>query len=117
MEAEFISDAALNVFSAENGVDESPANSADKSRAQLLRALQKVTVSSSAEQSAQPARHVPLGLELYSRVTSPLRRYADFITHYQLKAYLRGIVVFCKLLIIFSSLDLFLCFCFHSFLI
>lgn len=29
-------------------------------------------------------------LEHYARVTSPLRRYPDFITHYQIKAMIRG---------------------------
>jgi len=35
-------------------------------------------------------KHIPIGLENYARVTSPLRRYPDFITHYQIKAMLRG---------------------------
>lgn len=34
--------------------------------------------------------HWALGLELYSRVTSPLRRYADLVAHQQLRAHLRG---------------------------
>ncbi|MET0065800.1 MAG: RNB domain-containing ribonuclease [Candidatus Thiodiazotropha sp.] len=34
--------------------------------------------------------HSGLGLACYSRATSPLRRYADLLTHQQLRAYLRG---------------------------
>uniref|UniRef100_A0A7S0R207 RNB domain-containing protein n=1 Tax=Pyramimonas obovata TaxID=1411642 RepID=A0A7S0R207_9CHLO len=40
--------------------------------------------------STQPARHSSLGLEAYVQVTSPIRRYADLLAHYQLKAYLHG---------------------------
>ena len=34
--------------------------------------------------------HAGLGLEAYTRVTSPLRRYMDLVTHQQLRAHLRG---------------------------
>ena len=34
--------------------------------------------------------HAGLGLEVYTRVTSPLRRYMDLVTHQQLRAHLRG---------------------------
>jgi exoribonuclease-2 len=37
-----------------------------------------------------PARHATLGLERYSQVTSPIRRYTDLLAHFQLKAHLRG---------------------------
>lgn len=37
-----------------------------------------------------PARHSSLGLELYTQVTSPIRRYTDLLAHFQLKAHLRG---------------------------
>jgi exoribonuclease II len=37
-----------------------------------------------------PSRHATLGLESYSQVTSPIRRYLDLVTHFQLKAHLRG---------------------------
>ena len=36
------------------------------------------------------APHTGLGLDVYSQVTSPLRRYADLLAHQQLRAYLRG---------------------------
>jgi exoribonuclease-2 len=36
------------------------------------------------------APHAGLGLEVYSRATSPLRRYLDLVTHQQLRAHLRG---------------------------
>lgn len=37
-----------------------------------------------------PSRHASLGLEAYSQATSPIRRYADLLTHFQIKAHLRG---------------------------
>jgi exoribonuclease-2 len=37
-----------------------------------------------------PARHAGIGLDMYSQVTSPLRRYQDLIVHQQLRAYLVG---------------------------
>ncbi|MGB3135570.1 MAG: ribonuclease R family protein, partial [Nodosilinea sp.] len=37
-----------------------------------------------------PNRHATLGLDSYSQVTSPIRRYLDLVTHFQLKAHLRG---------------------------
>lgn len=40
--------------------------------------------------SGQPGPHGGLGLELYSQVTSPLRRYLDLVAHQQLRAFLRG---------------------------
>jgi exoribonuclease-2 len=40
--------------------------------------------------SARPGPHWGLGLEAYSQVTSPLRRYTDLLAHLQLRAILRG---------------------------
>jgi exoribonuclease-2 len=40
--------------------------------------------------SGHPAPHAGVGLPLYSRVTSPLRRYLDLVAHQQLRAFLRG---------------------------
>jgi len=37
-----------------------------------------------------PSPHFGLGLEIYSRATSPLRRYSDLLVHQQLRAWLRG---------------------------
>lgn len=37
-----------------------------------------------------PRPHDGLGLDEYTQVTSPIRRYADLALHYQLKAHLRG---------------------------
>lgn len=37
-----------------------------------------------------PTRHAGLGLDIYTQVTSPIRRYADLLAHFQLKAHLRG---------------------------
>ncbi|BAQ63072.1 exoribonuclease II [Geminocystis sp. NIES-3708] len=36
------------------------------------------------------ARHASLGLETYTQVTSPIRRYTDLLAHFQIKAHLRG---------------------------
>jgi exoribonuclease-2 len=38
----------------------------------------------------QPEPHAGLGLTLYTRATSPLRRYSDLLVHQQLRAWLRG---------------------------
>lgn len=37
-----------------------------------------------------PIRHASLGLDAYTQVTSPIRRYTDLLAHFQLKAHLRG---------------------------
>lgn len=42
------------------------------------------------EMSLTPYRHASLGLATYTQVTSPIRRYTDLLTHFQLKAHLRG---------------------------
>ncbi len=42
------------------------------------------------EVGVTPSRHATLGLDSYSQVTSPIRRYLDLVAHYQLKAHLRG---------------------------
>ena len=42
------------------------------------------------EMSSTPARHAGLGLDTYTQATSPIRRYSDLLTHFQLKAHLRG---------------------------
>jgi exoribonuclease-2 len=38
----------------------------------------------------EPGRHFGLGLDAYTRATSPLRRYSDLLVHQQLRAHLRG---------------------------
>lgn len=42
------------------------------------------------EVSTTPARHASLGLNTYTQVTSPIRRYTDLLAHFQIKAHLRG---------------------------
>ena len=42
------------------------------------------------EMGLTPGRHSSLGLEAYTQVTSPIRRYTDLLTHFQIKAHLRG---------------------------
>lgn len=41
------------------------------------------------EIAVTPLRHASLGLETYTQVTSPIRRYADLLAHFQIKAHLR----------------------------
>jgi exoribonuclease-2 len=40
--------------------------------------------------SVTPGRHWGLGLDVYTQVTSPLRRYTDLLAHLQIRALLRG---------------------------
>ncbi|HEY9907725.1 MAG TPA: ribonuclease R family protein [Thermosynechococcaceae cyanobacterium] len=42
------------------------------------------------EVSITPARHASLGLDTYTQVTSPIRRYSDLLAHFQIKAHLRN---------------------------
>ncbi len=42
------------------------------------------------EMSITPGRHASLGLDTYTQVTSPIRRYTDLLGHFQIKAHLRG---------------------------
>jgi exoribonuclease-2 len=42
------------------------------------------------ELTITPARHASLGLDTYTQVTSPIRRYSDLLAHFQIKAHLRG---------------------------
>jgi exoribonuclease-2 len=42
------------------------------------------------EMGTQPVRHASLGLNFYTQVTSPIRRYTDLLAHFQIKAHLRG---------------------------
>ncbi|MFC1980441.1 ribonuclease catalytic domain-containing protein [Chloroflexota bacterium] len=37
-----------------------------------------------------PARHAGLGLDMYTQVTSPIRRYQDLIVHQQLRSHIQG---------------------------
>ena len=39
---------------------------------------------------SSPARHAGLGLDMYTQITSPLRRYQDLMVHQQLRAHIRG---------------------------
>ncbi|MDR0321347.1 MAG: RNB domain-containing ribonuclease [Treponema sp.] len=40
--------------------------------------------------SAKPGHHQGLGLDTYTQVTSPLRRYTDLLSHIQIRSFLRG---------------------------
>lgn len=61
----------------------------DVSRLNLVHNLQSLNWLFSSNTSAIPASHRSLGLPYYSRASSPLRRYADMISHFQLKAWRR----------------------------
>lgn len=50
----------------------------------LMRCMQR------AEMSLVPGRHTGLGLSAYTQATSPIRRYTDLLTHFQIKAALQG---------------------------
>jgi len=43
------------------------------------------------EASTDPEHHYGLGVECYTQMTSPIRRYSDLIIHRQLKSFLRNI--------------------------
>jgi len=40
--------------------------------------------------SVKPGRHQGLGLDTYTQVTSPLRRYTDLLAHIEIRGFLRG---------------------------
>ena len=40
--------------------------------------------------STKPGHHRGLGLDIYSQVTSPLRRYTDLLAHMQIRSFLKG---------------------------
>ncbi len=42
------------------------------------------------ETGVTPARHASLGLDAYTQVTSPIRRYTDLLAHFQIKSHLKG---------------------------
>lgn len=42
------------------------------------------------EMGVSPSRHASLALDVYTQVTSPIRRYSDLLAHFQIKAHLRG---------------------------
>eukprot|EP01024_Parvocaulis_polyphysoides_P057056 TRINITY_DN6053_c0_g2_i1.p2 TRINITY_DN6053_c0_g2~~TRINITY_DN6053_c0_g2_i1.p2 ORF type:complete len:421 (-),score=68.36 TRINITY_DN6053_c0_g2_i1:205-1386(-) len=39
---------------------------------------------------SEPVRHASLGLDHYVQVSSPIRRYGDILTHFQIKSFLSG---------------------------
>jgi len=53
----------------------------------LIRAIVKRRCMQPAVSSLTPGKHAGLGLERYTQVTSPLRRYVDLLAHYQLEHY------------------------------
>ncbi|MGE3166875.1 MAG: ribonuclease catalytic domain-containing protein [Planctomycetota bacterium] len=67
-----------------NGANEGAAS------ASLAAAFARRMTMKPAQVRSVPGPHSGLGLELYSRVTSPLRRYLDLVAHQQLRAFLAG---------------------------
>jgi exoribonuclease-2 len=39
---------------------------------------------------SSPSRHAGMGLDMYTQITSPIRRYQDLIVHQQLRAHILG---------------------------
>jgi exoribonuclease-2 len=69
----------------------SPSSSASSAKPQTLADMYECRkkLRPSASRSS-PSPHAGLGLELYCRATSPLRRYLDLVLHQQLRAFLGG---------------------------
>ncbi|MCB1875315.1 MAG: RNB domain-containing ribonuclease [Chromatiales bacterium] len=65
-----------------------PDETADPDGMAAMFAYRKRFKRSQTKCAAEP--HFGLGLEVYSRATSPLRRYADLLAHQQLRAWLAG---------------------------
>jgi exoribonuclease R len=61
----------------------------DVSKQHLIANLHSLNYLNTSHTTSIPAPHQSLGLALYSRASSPLRRYADIISHFQLKAWRR----------------------------
>ena len=76
-------------------IDEATAKRIDKlpKDPEFVRKLLLVRSAHPASVTSAPARHHSLGLNAYSRATSPIRRYWDLIVHHQVKAHLRGEVL------------------------
>ena len=56
----------------------------------LIKEATLMTMFPSAGYSTKPSPHFLVGLDSYSHVTSPLRRYVDMIAHFQISAFLNG---------------------------
>lgn len=62
----------------------------DPNLPELVKAFQLIRTMSPAFYNVQNLGHVGIGLPYYTRTTSPIRRYTDIITHFQIKSHLRG---------------------------
>jgi exoribonuclease II len=56
----------------------------------LARDFERARLLRRGELRSEPARHRGLGLYAYVQATSPIRRYADLVAHYQLREHLLG---------------------------
>ena len=66
-----------------------PAIEANGGSAPMWAGIQYIKFGSIGLAAAKPLRHDVLGLDQYTKVTSPLRRYGDMVTHWQIEACLR----------------------------
>jgi hypothetical protein len=57
---------------------------------QLLMAIMEIEQHGAAYMDVAPGPHYSMGMEAYTQVTSPIRRYADLMVAHQLKAHLRS---------------------------
>jgi exoribonuclease-2 len=56
----------------------------------LARDLERIRFMRRGELGSEPGEHAGLGLSAYVHATSPIRRYADVVVHYQLRSFLLG---------------------------
>ena len=66
-----------------------PAMEANGGSPPMWAGIQYVKFGSMGLVAAKPLKHDVLGLDQYTKVTSPLRRYGDMLTHWQIEACLR----------------------------
>jgi exoribonuclease-2 len=72
-----------------NSTENSNNNTNNGSQHPLVLAWDKIKVSTPATYSAVATKHHGVGL-FYTRATSPIRRYCDILTHFQVKSQLKG---------------------------
>jgi len=59
-----------------------------------VRIHQKIRLAQRAEYETHPGKHFGTGIDTYSRVTSPLRRYPDMMNHHQIRGFFQGKIPF-----------------------
>lgn len=66
-----------------------PATDANGSVPPMWAGLQYIKFTPTGSVGPKPMEHIALGLDQYTKATSPLRRYGDMLTHWQIEAALR----------------------------